>query len=292
MLTTRFFIPAFIVCAPYSSAEPLADSLTQLAIAQKKLANTLNHVGFSEMRGRRPTMEDAHTIVVMDNYAWYGLYDGHGGRKVADFAAENLHKNVISSLQGTNDVHVALRKGFEELNAQLDSVTFDVQGQGSTAVVALVKDGTLIVANLGDSRVVVSHAGKAIALTDDHKPDRADEKARIEKLGGKVIEYGVPRVQGILAVSRALGDKALHPYVSFEPEIRQKELDPDDEFMIIACDGVWDVVSNQEAVDMVKQALSDCATDLNKAAEALRDEAFDRGSGDNISVIIVRLAPC
>lgn len=288
----RFFLPVFSIFAHCSSAEQLADSLTQLAIAQKKLADNLNHVGFSEMRGRRPTMEDAHTMVIMDNYAWYGLYDGHGGRKVADFAAENLHKNVISALQGINDVRAALRKGFEELNAQLDSVTFDVRRQGSTAVVALVRDGTLAVANLGDSRAVVSHAGKAIALTEDHKPDRADEKARIEKLGGKVIEYGVPRVQGVLAVSRALGDKALHPYVSFEPEIRQKKLDHDDEFLIIACDGVWDVVTNQEAVDIVKQVLSDCTIDLNKAADALRDEAFNRGSGDNISVIIVRLAPC
>ena len=108
--------------------------------------------------------------------------------------------------------------------------------------------------------------------------------------GGTVITLpnDVPRVNGILAVTRAIGDKALFPYVIPNPEIGEKTLTSDDDFLILACDGVWDVIDNQQAVDIVKIILRQ-QNDYGKAADALKNAALERGSTDNISVMVVNL---
>jgi serine/threonine protein phosphatase PrpC len=245
-------------------------------------------VGFAEAQGLRPTMEDAHRIEINKNYAFFGLFDGHGGRTVADIVAKNLHTNVMLEFEKTNysDMHEALKESFIKTHRELDYKI--ARNQGCTAVAAVVKDKTLYVANAGDSRAILCSESIAIPLTMDHKPDRPDEKQRIENLGGKVITWGVPRVNGNLAISRAIGDKDLNPYVIPEPEITKHNLTSKDIFMIIACDGVWDVIDNQTAVNIVKQALTQ-NPDLNAAATQLTNEALKRGSTDNVSVMIVNL---
>lgn len=246
--------------------------------------------GIAEMQGLRSTMEDAHCIEITEDYAFFGLFDGHGGRDVADFAADMLYINCDFILQKTDDdIIKALERGFVKTHEDLDEAEFDSMRQGSTAVVAFMRDGQLYVASTGDSRAELCSNGEAVALTDDHKPNRTDEKKRIEDLGGKIIFYGVWRVNGMLAVSRALGDKSLAPYVIPHPEIIQRTLLPQDEFVIIACDGVWDVLSNQEAVNIVKESLKNKSNSLDIAAAVLRDAAYNKGSSDNISVMIVNL---
>lgn len=246
-------------------------------------------VGVAETQGRRKTMEDAYVIDRKADFALYGVFDGHGGRKVADFAAQNLPTVLRHSYAKIGNTDTALRQSFLEIHKQLGDA-HGAQTQGCTAVVALVKDGKITVANAGDSRAVLARDGKAFALSDDHKPHRPDEKARIENLGGKVVHYGVPRVQGDLAVSRALGDKALNPYVTPEPEIMRTILTTKDEFLILACDGVWDVMNNQQAVDIVKDAFAQKQT-ATQASAILRNMAFKRGSQDNITAMVVRLTP-
>ncbi len=246
--------------------------------------------GVAEMQGRRSTMEDAHCIEVNEKYGFFGLYDGHGGRDVADYAATTLHINCdLAECATHDDVKNALEKGFLKTHEDLDTADFDARWQGCTAVVALVRDGQLYVAHAGDSRAVLCCAGKAVALTDDHKPGRPDEKQRIEDLGGEVVFWGAWRVNGNLAVSRALGDKHSAPHVIPNPEITQRTLMPQDAFMILACDGVWDVFDNQEAVDIVKESMQNKPRNLDHAAATLRDAAYEKGSTDNISVIVVGL---
>ena len=123
---------------------------------------------------------------------------------------------------------------------------------GCTAVVALVRGGQLVVANAGDSRCVLSRRGRAGDLTHDHKPTDPEEYARILKAGGFVTEG---RVNGSLTLSRALGDleykqaRELPPEpqaVTALPEVRSEALGEGDEFLILACDGIWDVLTNQE----------------------------------------------
>lgn len=141
----------------------------------------------------------------------------------------------------------------------------DVDGEypnaGCTAVCAAVIGGQIVVANSGDSRAVLCRGGRAVALSRDHKPTDDDEFARILKAGGVVLEG---RVNGSLNLSRALGDMEykqnpdLPPaeqMVTAVPEIKTEAVQPEDEFLIIACDGIWDVLENQEAVDFVRERL-------------------------------------
>ncbi|KAL0377538.1 UNVERIFIED_CONTAM: putative protein phosphatase 2C 59 [Sesamum radiatum] len=131
--------------------------------------------------------------------------------------------------------------------------------------------------------VVSSVGGKSIAVSRDHKPDQTDERQRIEDAGGFVMWAGTWRVGGVLAVSRAFGDRLLKQYVVADPEIQEEKVDDTLEFLILASDGLWDVVTNEEAVAMTKPI-----EDPEEAAKRLMQEAYQRGSGDNITIVVVR----
>mmetsp|Transcript_10009 Transcript_10009/g.27503 ORF Transcript_10009/g.27503 Transcript_10009/m.27503 type:complete len:233 (-) Transcript_10009:574-1272(-) len=139
---------------------------------------------------------------------------------------------------------------------------------------------------VGDSRAAMVHSdGTARPLSDDHKPNRLDEKLRIEAAGGHVIFAGCWRVQGDLAVSRAFGDCHLKRFgVSAEPEISLIEIGPLDAFLVLASDGLWDVVAEAQCAKTVLRA-----QDTVSAAAALCDLASDRGSMDNITALVVDL---
>src|SRR5690606_24844600 len=121
----------------------------------------------------------------------------------------------------------------------------------------------------------------AINLTKDHKPDDVGELNRIKSGGGFVSEN--KRVNGILALSRAVGDVSLQPHVTYEPQVVVVTIKEEMEFIIIACDGLWDVISSEMAVKIVKEE-----NDPVKAAVILKDYAYSLGSTDNISVIVYR----
>ena len=163
-----------------------------------------------------------------------------------------------------------------------------------------IRDGELVVANAGDSRCVLSRGGRAVALTQDHKPMDPEEFARITKAGGFVADG---RVNGSLNLSRALGDleykqsKELPPEeqaVTANPEVRREKLQPEDEFILLACDGIWDVLTNQEAVEFARERLL-----AGQTPRAVCEAACDRclaldtggcGKGcDNMSIVIAVL---
>lgn len=244
--------------------------------------------GMADMKGRRPTMEDEMECYMNEDHAFFGVYDGHRGRYVADFAKHNLR--LLCNLDGAsedNDIKIALGNGFLMTHAFLDS-----QGTkaGSTATVAVIKNQKIYVANTGDSRTVLCSDGKAIPLSNDHKPQRSDEWQRIIDAGGYVVHVmGAHRVQGALSLSRALGDKYLYPYVVPHPEITVTLMDSQDEFLILACDGVWDVLDNRDAVRFVRKKMTEHNDDCQKVARALVSHAYKQGSGDNISAMVVNL---
>ncbi|XP_052731134.1 probable protein phosphatase 2C 11 isoform X3 [Vigna angularis] len=210
--------------------------------------------GYSSFKGKRSSMEDFFetTISEVDGQmvAFFGVFD-----------VEAFKQTDIDYLN-------------EEKGHQRDA--------GSTASTAMLLGDRIVVANVGDSRVVASRAGSAIPLSIDHKPDRSDERQRIEKAGGFIIWAGTWRVGGVLAVSRAFGDKLLKPYVVADPEIQEEEIDGVD-FIIIASDGLWNVISNKEAVSLVQNI-----TDAEVASRELIKEAYARGSSDNITSVVVR----
>jgi len=172
-------------------------------------------------------------------------------------------------------------------------------GSGATAVCALITNTEIIVANVGDSRCVLSQSKNAIDLSRDHKPELTSERTRIHSAGGFIING---RVGGDLNLCRAIGDltyKQNHlippeqQMITADPELQYHIRSPSDEFLIIACDGVWDVKKSQEAVDYVHKKLSD-GLELSKICENLLDDCLAPSSisglgTDNMTVVIVQL---
>ncbi|CAN6461598.1 unnamed protein product [Victoria cruziana] len=219
----------------------------------------------------------------------FAVFDGHGGPHVAMMCKERMHRLVAEELGKGGDLSEADWRGLmKRCFARMDEVVMDACScgeptpcaceqaglvpdvVGSTAVVAVVDPKVIVVANCGDSRAVLCRSGRPVPLSTDHKPDHADELARIEASGGRVIYLNGPRVHGILAMSRAIGDKYLKPIVSSEPEVTTTEHCMENECLILASDGLWDVLPN----DVVCSVAWNCL----------------RGSMDNISVIVIDLA--
>ncbi|KAL5571740.1 hypothetical protein UlMin_021337 [Ulmus minor] len=239
-------------------------------------------------KGRRDVMEDGYGVLldVMGDpkQAFFVVIDGHGGRAATDYVAENLGKNIVKAIQDDEEhrLEEAIRGGYlvtdnEFLNQGVSS--------GACAASVLLKDGELVVANVGDCRVVMSRRGEAHALTNDHRLSRDDERLRIENSGGFVdCRNGVWRVQGSLAVSRAIGDQHLKQWIISEPETKRLPLTSDCDFLIIASDGLWDKVDDQEAVDVVVNE-----SNSKKGCKKLVEMSSSRGNMDDISVMVVNL---
>ncbi|KAM7514734.1 hypothetical protein LguiA_004317 [Lonicera macranthoides] len=249
--------------------------------------NAKFNYGYSSFKGKRASMEDFYETSISEvdgqMVAFFAVFDGHGGSRTAEYLKTNLFKNVISHPDFIKDTKSALVEAFKQTDSDyLDEDKTHQKDAGSTASTAVLVGDRLVVANVGDSRVVACRAGSAIPLSIDHKPDRSDERERIEQAGGFIIWAGTWRVGGVLAVSRAFGDKLLKPYVVAEPEIQEEEIDGV-EFIILASDGLWNVLSNKDAVAMVKEI-----TDAEAAARKLIEEAYAKGSSDNITCVVVR----
>ncbi|KAJ6948628.1 protein phosphatase 2C 25 [Populus alba x Populus x berolinensis] len=245
-------------------------------------------------RGRREAMEDRFSAVVDlegdPKQAFFGIFDGHGGAKAAEFAAGNLDKNILDEVGSRDEKEIedAVKHGY--LNTDAQFLKEDCRG-GSCCVTALIRKGNLVVSNAGDCRAVMGRGGVAEALTTDHRPSREDEKDRIESMGGYVdLIHGTWRIQGSLAVSRGIGDRDLKQWVIAEPDTKIVTIKPEDEFLILASDGLWDKVGNQEAVDLARSlCIGVEKADPLSACKKLADLSVSRGSCDDISVMLIHL---
>ncbi|KAJ8680105.1 hypothetical protein QAD02_015892, partial [Eretmocerus hayati] len=195
-----------------------------------------------KMEDRTVVLHDLHTMFSIKNDAvvnYYAVFDGHGGQEAAVYCAAHLHQYLIESPYYPMDPELALRDAFHMTDKKFIECD-DKQNSGSTAVCALLYDKTLYIAWAGDSQAALIKNGRGINLTMPHKPEREDEKLRVEDLGGEIIYFGTYRVNGVLSVSRSLGDAKYKPFVMAEPEIVKIELDGTEDFLIMACDGFWD----------------------------------------------------
>ncbi|KAF9592600.1 hypothetical protein IFM89_016210 [Coptis chinensis] len=204
-------------------------------------------------------MEDFHVAKFIetrgDELGLFAIYDGHLGDSVPAYLQKHLLTNILKEGRG-----------------------------GSTAVTAILINGRkLWIANVGDSRAVLSKGGQAIQMSVDHEPNT--ERGIIETKGGFVSNMpgDVPRVNGQLAVSRAFGDKSLKSHLRSDPDTRNADIDLETDLLILASDGLWKVMENQEAVDIARKF-----RDPQRAAKQLAVEALDRDSKDDISCIVVR----
>ncbi|RFU29676.1 hypothetical protein B7463_g6679, partial [Scytalidium lignicola] len=271
--------------------------------------------GVSSMQGWRISMEDAHATILdlqVDNgkepssaspdqrLSFFGVYDGHGGDKVALFAGENIHQ-IIAKTEAfkTGDIEQALKDGFLATDrAILNDPRYEEEVSGCTASVAIVSSNKIYVGNAGDSRSVLGVKGRAKPLSFDHKPQNEGEKARITAAGG-FVDFG--RVNGNLALSRAIGDfefkksAELAPeqqIVTAYPDVTIHEIADDDEFLVVACDGIWDCQSSQAVVEFVRRGIA-ARQDLSKICENMMDNCLASNSEtggvgcDNMTMVIV-----
>ncbi|XP_061767189.1 protein phosphatase 1B isoform X1 [Nerophis ophidion] len=282
--------------------------------------------GLSSMQGWRVEMEDAHTAALglptpgMADWSFFAVYDGHAGSKVANYCSKHLLEHIISglgvqgqqsSLAGSestpNDALVAptveavkaeIRTGFLRIDEHMRSFSDLRNGMdrsGSTAVGVLLSPEHFFFMNCGDSRAVLYRDSQVCFSTHDHKPCNPRERERIQNAGGSVM---IQRVNGSLAVSRALGDYdykcvvgkgPTEQLVSPEPEVYEMFRSPEqDQFVILACDGIWDVMSNEELCDFVKSRL-EVSDDLERVCNEVLDTCLHKGSRDNMSVVLVCL---
>ncbi|KAI1416160.1 PP2C-domain-containing protein [Hypoxylon sp. FL1857] len=270
--------------------------------------------GVSAMQGWRISMEDAHCTVLdlltpgtdeekkvhPSRLSFFGVFDGHGGDKVAQFAGKNIHD--ILKKQDTfkaGNYEQSLKDTFLATDrAILSDPQYEEEVSGCTACCGLITSEKIYIANAGDSRSVLGVKGRAKPLSFDHKPQNEGEKARITAAGG-FVDFG--RVNGNLALSRAIGDfefkksAELSPeqqIVTAYPDVVSHELSDDDEFLVIACDGIWDCQSSQAVVEFVRRGIA-AKQDLDKICENMMDNCLASNSEtggvgcDNMTMIIV-----
>lgn len=245
--------------------------------------------GFSLVKGKaNHPMEDYHVAKFMQiqghELGLFAIYDGHLGDSVPAYLQKNLFANILKEEEFWVDPIRAISKAYEKTDQAILSHSSDLGRGGSTAVTAILINGIrLWVANVGDSRAVLSRGGQAMQMTIDHEPNT--ERGSIEDRGGFVSNMpgDVPRVNGQLAVSRAFGDKSLKSHLRSDPDVQSINLDNDTDILVLASDGLWKVMSNQEAVDIGRRF-----KDPQKAAKQLTNEAVKRDSKDDISCVVVR----
>ncbi|KAH6968413.1 phosphatase 2C-like domain-containing protein [Fusarium avenaceum] len=288
--------------------------------------------GVSAMQGWRISMEDAHTTVLdldsakshSSKLSFFGVFDGHGGDKVALFTGQNIH-NIIFKQETfkSGDYAQGLKDGFLATDrAILNDPKYEEEVSGCTACVGLIAGNKLYVvsspatltshtaslfrkhyrgrrmANAGDSRGVLGIKGRAKPLSQDHKPQLENEKNRITAAGG-FVDFG--RVNGNLALSRAIGDfefkksAELSPenqIVTAYPDVEQHDLTDEDEFLVLACDGIWDCQSSQAVVEFVRRGIA-AKQELDKICENMMDNCLASNSEtggvgcDNMTMLII-----
>lgn len=237
---------------------------------------------------------------------FFGVFDGHGGEKCSEYVADRFADYLFRQSNLVENPDKALNQAFASLEADwcTHAKTHQIDA-GTTAIVAVFMGESLYVANVGDSEAVLCRNGVAIEASKPHNMKKnEDEESRIRELGGKVFHkrLGHPALNPqffSIAVTRAMGD-IMYKDPDFTqnkqsgliavPEIIKFTRESTDQFLIVACDGLWDVVSQQEACKFVLDRVSSKKGDQiswQQITEDLANQAFEKGSTDNITVLIV-----
>lgn len=292
----------------------LAEGMTRPRAGSKavgSLAKILSRplkVGLSSDWGGCAHMEDAsvHHQPLGGDFAFCGVFDGHGGAHAAQFCKDHLHFNVMAASSFySGDTRAALRDGFRKTEADLmyeqsnsrrgsrggDEANPSAGCCGSTALLMLLCGESMHLAWLGDCRAVLCRAGAAVALTEDHCLKDSAERARAVADGGRVEGN---RLGGYLEVARALGDfdhmlGCKPPGLSAHPSLRTEVIGPMDEFVILGSDGLWGAVQNDDAVRLARAELQAYDGDAGMASEKLVEIALKRHADDNVTAMVVCL---
>ncbi|RHN43625.1 putative protein-serine/threonine phosphatase [Medicago truncatula] len=270
-----------------------------VAVIPGFMSRTCDHVGGCTAPGSRSSGE-------ISPIHFFGVYDGHGGAQVAKFCAKRMHnviaeeweQEIAGGAEWQKRWEAVFANGFERTDSEIESDEVAPEMVGSTASVVVLSGCQIITSNCGDSRVVLCRRTQTVPLTVDQKPDREDELLRIEGEGGKVINWNGARVFGVLAMSRAIGDRYLRPWIIPVPEVTFTARTDEDECLILASDGLWDVMTNEEVGEVARSILRRRRRSLSSTeeisptqvvADSLTEIAIGRNSTDNVSIIVVDL---
>jgi len=260
-------------------------------------------------------MEDCHVLIDDLNAefpdifkdgikrSFYAVFDGHGGKNTAIFIRNHLLQNIVRNQHFISDPEAAIRKGFFKTDEDvLETQRAEGWCDGSTAAIAFLIGDQCWVANSGDSEVVLGRKEEdkyiAKVMSVIHRPDTKEEHQRLAKIQAPVNHH---RVAGTLAVSRAFGDGPLkegengatEDWVTAEPSVCVHKVAKGD-LLILACDGLWDVFSHSEALQLALDFLfsskeKDQRASLDRTCEQLVEEALRKGSTDNVTCVLVSI---
>lgn len=259
-------------------------------------------IHFTSVKGRRDSNEDRHNIILNINgndklinpINFFGIYDGHGGSWVSTYLENNIPNYYLNKRFIPPFLTEYHNQVFQIIQSQLlKNANSYGYSMGSTCLLNIMykfEDSIhMNVVNLGDSRLVIVYKNDTSKqITIDHKPDEPNEKIRLEKMGGDVYKDSdsVYRI-GDLSLSRAFGDGDNAPYISQKPDVFYKKISPETKYIVMACDGLWDIVESENIGKIIKKIIE--TTNTENIAVELANYALLKGSTDNISITIIEV---
>lgn len=268
----------------------------------------MNNVYFKSRTGLRPSNEDRHVIIVnhdghdpsIHSHDLFCVFDGHGGNQVSTLLSNIvpkifMNKKLIYPLDNKKDNKYRITNLCSKIQDILTTKYANQSKECGSTCLTIIKykqndTNVLDIINVGDSRAIVCHGTKAIQLTEDHKPLQPKELRRITKSGGQVYCDGIEWRIDNLSLSRAFGD-SLSKFTQPVPDFYKYIITKNDKFMVLACDGLWDVMDNQTVTNFILYHCYDASgnriNEKNNIACKLADYAISQGSSDNVTVIIV-----
>ncbi|KAG8340906.1 putative protein phosphatase 2C-like [Trypanosoma vivax] len=265
------------------------------------------HVGCSAMQGWRKTMEDSHvahlTVGGDKHCAFLGVFDGHAGSKIAKYCSFHLFDELSKTPEFMNGQYEkAFLKTFESFDTKVCNSTELRYEGGTTANCVFINKHEIFCANTGDCRAVLYRGNRTVPLSVDHKPSDPVETERILNGGGTLKNN---RVNGTLAVSRAIGDFELkdnkekawdQQIVTALPDITKTEITTDDAFIVVGSDGIWEVLGNDACCDFINSSFAECNDDIGLVCEkvlqkCLAPKPSDFVGIDNMTIIIAKFMP-
>lgn len=265
-----------------------------VSLKGKRESNEDQHIVFQNLGGR----DKKHASVNL-----YCIFDGHGGAAVSKYLSNNLFPYLVQKKLKYPLSRLYVRRIYNYLQTNLQNDYGRIASHCGSTCLSIIhyKKGNnqyLQIFNVGDCRAIICQSNLAIPLTSDHKPNWFDEKIRINKIGGDQPYFDGEdwRIKD-LSVSRAFGDLRSAPYVVPKPDFFRRKIEKNDRFLVLACDGLWDVMSNQDVVNFVLEHMSvnaknktlSCQDKRKNIAKNLGEYAIKKGSTDNITIIIVFL---
>ncbi|XP_062230627.1 probable protein phosphatase 2C 47 [Phragmites australis] len=286
------------------------DAAPSVSVEMLQFVPNIRSGSFADI-GPRRYMEDEHIriddlsahlgslLVCPLPSAFYGVFDGHGGPDAAAYMKRHAMRFLFEDSEFPQasqvdaiylqSVENSVRRAFLQADLALADDLDISRSSGTTALTALVFGRQLLVANAGDCRAVLCRKGIAMEMSRDHRANYVEECERVAASGGYIEDS---YLNGVLSVTRALGDwdmktpnGSTSPLIA-EPEFHQTMLSEDDEFLIMGCDGVWDVMTSQHAVSIVRRGLRQ-HDDPERCARELVMEAKRLETADNLTVIVV-----